>query len=212
VPDIIYNGNDTALPALTTYQSLNIDDDLLSQLKGAYSPYNYFSDENIGKRKRELIEKSPNGLFRYHNRVAIPRSTLALIKALLVEYHDNVGHPNYHRLMALLLKRFRWDKMTFDCTSHCQPCIVCNKAKPDRRGGAALQPLGILEYSWEFLVLITSPIFLKVALMVTHPFLLWFVTLRKWLILFHVTRRSHQRNQQICSQIIVTDYMVFLGS
>ncbi len=39
--------------------------------------------------------------------------------------------------------------MTFDCKSHWQRCIVCNRAKPDRRGGAALQPLGILEYPWE---------------------------------------------------------------
>ena len=100
-------------------------------------------------RKRQLIEKSSDGLFRYYNRVVIPRPTLALIKALLVEYHDNVGHPNYRRLMASLLKRFWWDKMTFDCNSHCQRCIVCNRAKPDRRGGVALQPLGILEYPWE---------------------------------------------------------------
>ena len=39
--------------------------------------------------------------------------------------------------------------MTFDCKSHCQCCIVCNRAKPDSRGGSALQPLGIPEYLWE---------------------------------------------------------------
>jgi len=39
--------------------------------------------------------------------------------------------------------------MTFDCKSHCQRCIVRNRAKPDRKGGAALQPLGILEYPWK---------------------------------------------------------------
>ena len=60
--------------------------------------------------------------------------------------HDNASNPNYRRLMASLLKRFWCDKMTFDCKSHCQRCIVCNRAKPDRRGGAALQPLGIPEY------------------------------------------------------------------
>jgi hypothetical protein len=74
---------------------------------------------------------------------------LALIKALLVQYHDNVGHPNYRRLMASLLKHFWWVKMPFDCKSHCQRCIVCNRAKPDRKGGAALQPLRIPEYPWE---------------------------------------------------------------
>ena len=66
-----------------------------------------------------MIEKSTDGLFRYHNRVVIPRLALALIKALLFEYHDNASHPNYRRLMASLLKRFWWDRMTSDCKSHC---------------------------------------------------------------------------------------------
>ncbi len=26
---------------------------------------------------------------------------------------------------------------------------MCKRAKPDRKGGAALQPLGIPEYNWE---------------------------------------------------------------
>ena len=105
--DIIYNGNDPALLALSTFQSLNVDDDFPSQLKGTYSSCNFLSDENIGRRKRQLIEKSSDGLFhRYHHRVVIPRPTLALIKALRVEYLDNAGHPNYRRLVASLLKRF----------------------------------------------------------------------------------------------------------
>jgi hypothetical protein len=40
VPDIIYNGNDPTLLALATFQSLNVDDDFLYQLKGAYSSCN----------------------------------------------------------------------------------------------------------------------------------------------------------------------------
>jgi hypothetical protein len=81
--------------------------------------------------------------------VVIPRPVLALIIALLVEYYDIAGHPNYCRLMASLPKRFWWDKMTLDRKSHCQRCIVCNRANPDRKEGAALQPLGIPEYPWE---------------------------------------------------------------
>ena len=104
--DIICNGSDPTLLALTTFQSLNVDDNFLSQLKGAYLSCNYFSDENMGRRKRQLIEKSSDGLIRYHHRVVIPFPSLSLIKALFVEYHDNVGHPNYRRFMASLLKRF----------------------------------------------------------------------------------------------------------
>jgi len=51
--------------------------------------------------------------------------------------------------MAKLLKRFSWDKMTFDCKSNWQRCIVCNRAKLDRKGGAPLQSLGIPESPWE---------------------------------------------------------------
>ena len=97
---------DPALLALTTFQSLNVYDDFLSQLKGVYFSYNYFSNENNGRMKRQLIEKSSDGLCRYHNQSCILRPTLALIKALLVEYHDNECQPNYRRLMASLLKRF----------------------------------------------------------------------------------------------------------
>ncbi len=79
-----------------------------------------------------MIEKSSDGLqFRHHNRLVIPRLTLDVIKALLIEYHDNASHPNYCRLMASFLGRFWWDKMNFDCKPHCQHCVVCNRAKPD---------------------------------------------------------------------------------
>ncbi len=77
----------------------------MSKLKEAYSTCSYFSNENIERRLRHKIHKSSDGLFRYYNQVATPRPENASIKALLFEYHDNVGHPNYRPLMASLLKR-----------------------------------------------------------------------------------------------------------
>ena len=38
-----------------------------------------------------------------------------------------------------------------DCKSNFQHCIVYNRAKPERKGGAALQPLGIPEYLREII-------------------------------------------------------------
>jgi hypothetical protein len=38
--------------------------------------------------------------------------------------------------------------MTFDYKTYYQHCVVCNRAKPDRRGGASLQPLRIPKYPW----------------------------------------------------------------
>jgi hypothetical protein len=146
VADINSNCNGPALLALSTLEALNVGDDFLSNLKGAYSTCAYFSNDNNKRRLRQKIEKSSDGLFRYHNRVVIPRQASALIKALLFEYHDNVGHPNYRRLMASLLKLYWWDKMTLDCKLSCQHCVICNKSKHDRRGGASLHLLGIPEY------------------------------------------------------------------
>ena len=39
--------------------------------------------------------------------------------------------------------------MTLDCKLYCQHCVICIRAKPDRRGGASLQPLRIPEYPWD---------------------------------------------------------------
>ena len=66
----------------------------------------FFSNDNNERILRHQIEKSLNGLFRYRNRVVIPRPANALINALMFEYHDNVGYPNYRRLMTSLLKRY----------------------------------------------------------------------------------------------------------
>ena len=40
----------------------------------------------------------------YHHRVVISRPAEALKKVMLLKYHDNVGHPNYRRLMDSILK------------------------------------------------------------------------------------------------------------
>ena len=39
--------------------------------------------------------------------------------------------------------------MTFDCNLYCQHCVVCKRAKPDRKGESSLQPLGVPQYPWE---------------------------------------------------------------
>ena len=100
------NGYGPVLLALSTLVALNVDDDVMSNLKVAYSPCAYFSNDINERRLRQKIEKSSDGLFRYHNRVVITRSANAKIKAFLFEYHDNAGQPNYRRLMASLLKRY----------------------------------------------------------------------------------------------------------
>ena len=55
--DINTNGNGPALLALSTLEALNVDDDFLSNLKGAYSTCAYFSMDINEKRLRQKFEK-----------------------------------------------------------------------------------------------------------------------------------------------------------
>ena len=71
--------------------------------------------------------KSSGGLYTYQD---IPRPAQDLRILLLTEYHDNDGNPNLRRLLATLMKRCWWDRMSFDCKAHCSTCVVCKRAKP----------------------------------------------------------------------------------
>jgi hypothetical protein len=106
----------------------------------------------------------------------IPRPAIALIKALLFEYHANIGQANYRRLMTSLLKCYWWDKMTLDCKLYCQHCVICDRAKPIEEVELLCSPWEFLNTLGKLLELITSLTFLKVVDMVTHLILLWFVT------------------------------------
>ena len=128
---------------------VSVDDDFLTKLKSAYSSCPYFSDKIKARWKSHGFVKSIEGLYTYHDRLVIPRPAQDLRILLLTEYHDNVGHPNWRRLLANLLKRFWWERMSFDCKNHCSNCVVCNRAKPSRQGSASISPLGVREYPWE---------------------------------------------------------------
>ena len=81
------------------------DDDFMTKLKKSYFSCSYFADEKTRWKGHGLI-KSFDGLYTYHNRLVIPRPAQDLRNLILIEYHDNVGHPNWRRLLATLLKRF----------------------------------------------------------------------------------------------------------
>ncbi len=84
--DIDTYGNGPALKALSTLEALNVNVNFLSNLKGGYFSCAYFSDNTDERRLRQKIEKSSDGLFRYHNRVVIPRKTNNLAFFILRQY------------------------------------------------------------------------------------------------------------------------------
>jgi len=101
IPDLCDQSNDTALFVLST-DIVSVDDNFLTKLKIAYSSCSYFSNEKTRWKGHGPI-KSSNGLYTYHDRLVMPRPTQDLCILLLTEYHDNVGHPNWRRLLATLL-------------------------------------------------------------------------------------------------------------
>ena len=61
MPDIDTNGNGPALSALSTSKALHVDDDFLSNLKGAYSTCAYFSNDNNVRRSTKKLRNRPTG-------------------------------------------------------------------------------------------------------------------------------------------------------
>ena len=99
-----YQSNNIAFVALSA-DSVSVDDNFLTKLKHSYSSCSYFSYEKTRWVIHGMI-KSSGGLYTYHDKLVIPRPTQDMHILLLTEYHDNDGHPNWHRLSAKLFKRF----------------------------------------------------------------------------------------------------------
>jgi len=147
VPDWCYQDNDTALLVLLA-NIVSVDDEFLTKLKTTYSSCSYLSNRKSRWKGHELI-KSSNGLYTYHDMLVIhpPEKDLRIL--LLNGYHDDVGHPNWHRLLATLLKRCWWERMSFVCKARCSNCVVYNQDNPSRQGSSYSSSLGVPNDPWE---------------------------------------------------------------
>jgi hypothetical protein len=141
VYDLCYQSNDIALVVLSA-DIVSVDDDFPTKLKTAFSSCSYSCDENTRWKGRGLI-KSSDGSYTYYDMLVMSRPAQDLRILLLIEYHNHASHPNWRRLLATLLKIFRWERMSFDCKAHCTICALCNRAKPSRQGSSLLSPLGV---------------------------------------------------------------------
>ena len=94
--------------------TVSVDDGFRTKLKTANSSCSYFIDKKTRCKSHGLI-KYFYGLYTYHDQIVIPHPAQDLRILLLIEYHDNSGHPNWRKLLATLLKRLLWERMSFDC-------------------------------------------------------------------------------------------------
>ena len=89
--DVIYNGNEPALLALSA-EELNVDVDFLTQLKETHFSYKYLSEENSPRWKNlQSFHKAKNGIFFRLERFIwnllnnIPRVKYRLTNNILVD-------------------------------------------------------------------------------------------------------------------------------
>ena len=129
-------------------ESISMDEVVRQQLLDGYAATQYFNI-NDGRWRHDKLIRSDDGLFYYHGRIVIPRPAQELRRTLLREYHDQAGHPGWKRLMAKLMTHYWWKGIMHDCKDYVAKCVVCNRAKPDRRGAAPVNPLPVPEYPWQ---------------------------------------------------------------
>ena len=130
-------------------EQLQVDTAFRQQLLDAYSGNSYFSKEERWKADR--LERGEDGLFRYHGRVVVPRTARELRTQLIQEHHSTptAGHPSWRRTLARLLKCWWWRNINTDVQKFCSECVVCKRAKAERRGPATVHPLPVPAYPWE---------------------------------------------------------------
>ncbi len=144
VPNLWYQSNNTAFLVLSA-DIVSVVDGFMTKLKTTYSSCSYISDERTRWKGHGLI-KSFDGLYTYHDMLAIPRPAQDMRILMLTKYHDNVGHSYWRRISATLCF---CERMSFDCKSHYSNCtIVCNRAKPSRHGYLSFSPLSVPHYLW----------------------------------------------------------------
>ena len=89
VSNINTNGNGLALLVLSTLEALSVDDDFLSNLKGAYSTCAYFSNDSSERRLMQKIYKSYDGCNRHlpqlNDRTMISLGTMVMVM-LIYQY------------------------------------------------------------------------------------------------------------------------------
>ena len=100
--------------------------------------------------------------------------------------------------------------MKLDCELYCQHCVICNRAKPDPRNGASLQPLVIPEYPWEFF---------WINHVTDFPQSCVYGHTTVFILVWHLIKMAHFvlcREENIAEEstdylkVILIDYMVFL--
>ena len=105
-----------------------------------------------GKNKVFFIQ---NEVLWYGNRLCVPNIT-TLKKELLQEAHNStlVVYPGSMKMYHDLETHYWWNGMKGDITEYLARCLTCQQVKTKhQKPGGLLQPLPILEWKWEHIIM-----------------------------------------------------------
>jgi hypothetical protein len=115
-------------------------------------------DEKINRIKEKASKGrvlgfgvTPEGLFRYQNRICVPNNE-EIRKLILEEAHFSpyTVHPGGNKMYQDLKKRFWWNGMKRDVAEFVERCLTCQQVKAEhQRPAGPLQPLEIPVWKWE---------------------------------------------------------------
>ena len=108
--------------------ALDLDSDLLDDIKAAYSADPYYSADN--SKRLPGVEQAADGFWYFRGRLCIP-SNQPLRLRLLHEFHDAAyaGHPGITKTLASVSRAFWWPHMYRTVKSYCRACAVCQRVK-----------------------------------------------------------------------------------
>lgn len=92
-----------------------------------------------------------DGLFLFHGKVYIPRSS-SLKDTLIKEFHCSPigGHGGIHKTLMRLSADFYWQNMRADVSNYIKMCVICQQVKAlNTNPYGLLQPLEIPQQIWE---------------------------------------------------------------
>jgi hypothetical protein len=99
-------------------------------------------------------EKNYNKVL-FRHRVYVPNSP-ELKNIILKELHNvpYVRHPGYQKTIAVVKKKYYWKGMEKEVVDFIAICLECQKVKYEHRHPSSLlQPLSILEWKWEVIMM-----------------------------------------------------------
>jgi hypothetical protein len=111
--------------------------------------------QGTSQHKFEGYELREDGILMYTCRIYVPNDQ-ELKRLILLYMHKvpYVGHPGYHKTIVTVKKKYFWLGMKKEVFYFIARCLECHNDKDEHRHPPGfLQPLSIIEWKWEVIMM-----------------------------------------------------------